>query len=112
MSNLKINIDVASLAKQCKEFAKELEQDLHKGVTNLAAITHAKVAEMANSELKSSRKAFADSLGFEEIADGVWVVSIDEKGLWVEQGIESGHDISFTDHYALGSIFEMDTVSM
>jgi hypothetical protein len=26
--------------------------------------------------------------------------------------IESGHDISFTDHYALGSIFEMDTVSM
>lgn len=26
--------------------------------------------------------------------------------------IESGHDISFTDHYSLGSIFEMDTVSM
>ena len=26
--------------------------------------------------------------------------------------IEGGHDISFSDHYSLGSIFEMDTISM
>lgn len=93
MSGLKININVADLAKQFKELAVEVEQDLRKGVQNLAAITHAKVAEMANSELKTSRKQFIDALGFEEVADGIWVVSIDEKGVWIEEGIEAGHDM-------------------
>lgn len=93
MSGLKINIDAASLAKQFKELAAEVEQDIRKGVQNLAAITHAKVAEMANAELKTSRKEFTDALGFEEIADGVWVVSVDQSGLWIEEGIEPGHDM-------------------
>ena len=58
MSNLKIKIDTAAIAAQFKELALEVEQDLQKGVANLAAITHAKVAEMAGEELKTSRKTF------------------------------------------------------
>jgi hypothetical protein len=71
----------------------EVEQDLQKGVANLAAITHAKVAELASTELHSSRKTFMDSLGFEEVVPGVWVVSVDEKGLFVEEGIEANKDM-------------------
>lgn len=91
--SLKIKIDVQSLAKQCKEFALEAEQDLKKGVKGLAASTHAHVIMMASEELKSSRKPFLDNLGFEEIAEGVWIVSVDEKGLWVEEGIEPNTDM-------------------
>ena len=90
---LKINIDIDKLAQQFEELALEVKQDLEKGVANLAAITHAKVAEMANNELHSSRKQFNESLGFEEISPGVWVVSIDEKGLWIEEGIEPNTDM-------------------
>lgn len=90
---LKINIDVAKIAADFKDLALEVEQDLNKGVANLAAMTHAKVAEMANNELRSTRKNFQDSLGFEEVAPGVWVVSVDEKGLWVEEGIEPNTDM-------------------
>ncbi len=93
MSGLKINIDVASLAAQCKEFMEEAKQDIQKGVSNLAAITHAKVAEMANSELKTTRKKLADNLGFEEVTDGVWIVSIDEDALFIEDGIEPNTDM-------------------
>jgi len=93
MSGLKIKIDTAQIAKQFKELALEVEQDLNKGVANLAAITHAKVREMAADELHSSRKAFMDSVGFEEISQGLWVVSVDEGGLWVEEGIEPNKDM-------------------
>lgn len=93
MVNLKLKIDTDSIAKQFKEFAEEVKQDLQKGVANLAAITHAKVVELANTELHSTRKSFMDSLGFEEVAPGVWVVSVDEKGMFVEEGIKTDFDM-------------------
>lgn len=91
--SIKFNIDAAAIAAQFKEFAVEVEQDLKKAVANLAAITDAKVKEMANTELHTSRKDFMDSLGFEEIADGIWVISVSEDGLWVEEGIEANKDM-------------------
>jgi hypothetical protein len=95
MSDIKLNfnIDAAALADQFKSFKLEVEQDLNKAVANLAAITDAKVKEMASKELKSSRQPFMDSLGFEEISPGVWIISVDESGLWVEEGIESNKDM-------------------
>lgn len=93
MSGLKIKIDTASMAKQFKEMALEVERDLKKGVANLAAITHAKVVEMASEELHSSRKDFMDNLGFEEISDGIWVVSVDERALFIEEGLDANFDM-------------------
>lgn len=90
---LKFSIDAAAIAASFKEFAMEVEQDLHKAVANLAAITHAKVVQEANEELHSSRQEFMDSLGFEEVAPGVWVISVDESGLWVEEGIDANKDM-------------------
>jgi hypothetical protein len=48
---------------------------------------------MANDKLKSSRKTFLDSLGFEEVTPGLWVVSVDESGLWVEEGLDPNFDM-------------------
>jgi len=91
--NLKFNIDAAAIADQFNAFKLEVEQDLNKAVANLAAITDAKVKEMASQELHTSRKDFMDSLGFEEISPGVWIISVDESGLWVEEGIPAGTDM-------------------
>lgn len=90
---LKFNIDGDAIANQFKDFKLEVEQDLNKAVANLAAITDAKVKEMASQELHTSRKDFMDSLGFEEVSPGVWVVSVDESGLWIEEGIEANKDM-------------------
>lgn len=91
--SLKFNIDAAAIAAQFKEFAVEVEQDLKKAVANLAAITHAKVVEEANTELHTSRQDYMDALGFEEIVDGVWVISVDESAMWIEEGIEANKDM-------------------
>ncbi|CAM6004820.1 unnamed protein product [Sphagnum balticum] len=73
--------------------ALDIKKDFDKGVAQLAAVTHARVVEMASEELHSSRKTFMDNLSFEEVAAGVWVVAVDEKGLWVEEGIEPNFDM-------------------
>lgn len=91
--SLKFNIDANAIADQFKAFKLEVEQDLNKAVANLAAITDAKVKEMANQELHTSRKEFMDSLGFEEVSPGVWVISVDESGLFVEEGIDANKDM-------------------
>lgn len=90
---LKLNIDIAAIANTFKEAKIEIEQDLKKSVGDLAAMTHAKVAEMASKELHSTQKLLQDNLGWEEVADGIWVVSIDEAALFIEEGIEANKDM-------------------
>lgn len=91
--SLKLKIDAASIAAQFKEFATEVEQDIKKSVGQLAAMTHGKVVERAQAELHTSRKDYLDSLGFEEISPGVWVISVGEKGMFVEEGIGANTDM-------------------
>lgn len=91
--SLKINIDVSALAAQFKEFAREAEREITQAVAGLATMTHARVAEQASIKLHSSLKQFKENLGFEEVTPGIWVVSIDEPALWIEEGIEAGHDM-------------------
>ena len=90
---LEIKVDAAGIAEQFKEFAREVEADIKKGVANLAAVTHAKVAEMASAELKTSREEYLSNLGFEEISEGVWVVSLERDAFWIEEGLEPNFDM-------------------
>lgn len=90
---LEIKIDAAGIAEMFKEFAAEVEADLKKGVANLAAVTHAKVAEMASTELKSSREEYLNALGFEEISEGVWVVSLEKDAFFIEEGLPANFDM-------------------
>lgn len=91
--SLKLEVNASEIAAQFKELALEVEQDINRGIASVAAMTHAKVAEMAAEELNTTLKTLQDSLGFEEISQGVWVVSIDEKALWIEEGIEPNKDM-------------------
>ena len=94
MANLKLKLDTSSLATTLKEYAAEVEQDINKGVARLAAQTKAHVLMDAGAELSSPTfKTFSKSVGMDDISPGIWVVSIDEKGLWVEEGIEPNTDM-------------------
>lgn len=91
--SLKFNIDAAAIAEQFNSFKLEVEKDLTTAVANLAAMTDAKVKEYASQDLKTTLEPFMNSLGFEEIMPGVWVISVDESGLWIEEGIVPGKDM-------------------
>lgn len=93
-NNLILNIDVESLVSELQDFKQEIKQDLEKGVALLAASTHSHVREMAEQELSSSTfMEFNKSLSYEEIAPGVFVISIAEEALWIEDGLPAGFDM-------------------
>jgi hypothetical protein len=93
-NSLKVKIDVDSLAKQFGNYAVEIKEDLMKGVQRLAAATKAHVVEQAEQELTSATfLKFEKNVGLDDVAPGIWVVSIDEEALWIEEGIEPNFDM-------------------
>jgi hypothetical protein len=90
MSDLKFSINSEEIAAMFGDLKKEVEEALNKGVEKLAAMTHAKVAELASENLGSTRKKYLDALDFKEVSPNVWVVSLDESALFIEDGRKSG----------------------
>lgn len=92
--SLKIKIDIAAIASQFKQLATEVKQDLEKGVERLAAATNAHVRMEAEENLSGpTYLKFNKSIGFDNVSPGIWVVSIDEKGMWVEEGLHPNFDM-------------------
>jgi len=92
--SIKINIDAASLAKEFEELASEVEKDIKDSMVNLSTIAHAKIVELASKNLHSTREIFLDNLSSpEQIADGIWVISLDQKALFIEEGLPASFDM-------------------
>jgi hypothetical protein len=91
---LKFQIDAEGIAAQFKEFTLSVTEDIKKAVENLATLTRTRVVEEVSRELHTSQKDYMNALSdAEEIAPGVWVISLDEKALWIEEGIEPNKDM-------------------
>lgn len=90
MSDLRFDIDIDSITSQFGEIKKEVDKDLKKSVGALASMTHAKLIELANNDLKSLSKTYKEAVEFQQIEENMWVVSLDEKALWIEEGRKAG----------------------
>jgi hypothetical protein len=91
---LKFQIDAEAIAAQFKEFMLSVKEDLQKSMSELAFITRTRILEEAQSELQTTRKTYEESLSeVTEVSPGVWVIALDEKAMYIEEGIEAGHDM-------------------
>ncbi len=102
MENLKIDIDVEQIASAFKDMRDELAKELIKGVEELALSTNAHVNQEAETRLKKDSttgssgvnlKKFQENLGFEQVSDRLWVISIRQPALWIEEGLPPGFDM-------------------
>ena len=90
---MSIVLDTDSLASQFKEIKLELQNDLNKSVEDLTNVIYSKASELASSELNSTKQTFLDNLSFKQISEGVWEISIGEKAVWIEEGIDPDTDM-------------------
>ena len=90
MSNkyLDLDIDLAELTKDFDSIKEEVGKALKDGAESLAQMTHAKVNELATDKLKTRAKQYKDNVTFEEIEKGVWVVTLLEPAMWIEEGLK------------------------
>lgn len=91
---LKLQIDAEAIADQLRSFTTEMKNEMKKAVGNLATLTRTRIAEAAQEELDTSRHIYMEALSDpEEEAPGVWVISLDQKGMWIEEGIQPNKDM-------------------
>lgn len=90
MSDLKFDINIDAIVKDFGDIQKQLGQDIKKAVKGLASMTHAKTLELATNDLGSLAEQFKDGISFQQLEQNLWVVSLDAKLLWVEEGYQSG----------------------
>lgn len=90
MSNLKFEIDIDQLTAHLKDVKAEAERMLEEGVKSASAMTYAKAQELAGQKLHTRLKDYRDALHYREVSRGLWVVELDEKALWIEDGKKAG----------------------
>lgn len=87
MSDIKVTIDLAPLAQYLENFAKEMSRDIKKSVKALAQDTHNHIKEEAQNNLHSFREKYLESLSPpEQVDEYLWVITLNEKAEWIEQG--------------------------
>jgi hypothetical protein len=92
--SLKIEIDVDKIAAEMHDMSGQLKADLVKGVQRLSAQTHGKIINDVDRDLHSSREYYKKSLTPpDEVSPGIWVISLEEKANWIEEGINPGTDM-------------------
>lgn len=91
--SIKIKIDASSIASELREYKSQIEKEIQEGVKMLATAAHAKITEMAHSELHSSQKKYLEALDIQSISENIHVVTLDEKAFWIEDGIPENTDM-------------------
>ncbi len=83
---LMVNLDIAELAELMN--VKDAIKDATDGAArDLAAMTHGKIAELAGQKLHSRREMFVTGLKYHQESDDLWIVSLDAKVRWVDDGL-------------------------
>jgi hypothetical protein len=93
VANIKLTLDAGELTEMLKQYAAEIEQDMQKGIKNLAVMTHAHVLELAERELKSTKSLFKQNVSWSELAPGIYAVTIHSPAVWIDDGIASNTDM-------------------
>jgi len=85
-----LDLDLNELTKEIDSISKEVGKALQEGAENLALMTDAKVKELASEQLHTRAKEYKDNVTFEEVEEGVWVVTLKQPAMWIEEGVDPG----------------------
>lgn len=100
----KLTLDVSSIVDEMKAFSKEMADDCRSAVENLATLTRAQIVIKVQQEEKDNKDSSKGKLNsrrhiyMENLSDakqssfGVWVISLDEPALFIEDGMKA-HDM-------------------
>lgn len=67
---------------------QKVRSELRKAAAELAAAVHAHAIELASEKLRSRRPKFLESLSFKQINDDLYVIALDVKADWINDGLK------------------------
>ena len=90
MADLRFDINIDDLTKEFGDIKKSVEKDIKQGASDIANMTHAKTLELARNGLNSLQKLYTDNVSFSNPDENLWIVTLNEKALFIEDGRKSG----------------------
>lgn len=88
---LRLHLDLAGL-ESLLTLPQRTDAALKEAVRDLTSMAHAKATEIAQQKLKTRRKLFVESLSVSQINEFTWVLVLDAKAVWVDEGMDP-HDM-------------------
>lgn len=82
-----LNINLMQALGLANTLEPKLEQVLKNAAQSLALQTHAHLLEQVQDKLHSTREKYSNALSFTEINSNVFVISLDQSMLWLEEGM-------------------------
>lgn len=87
------NLDLGPIADMIKEFRPTVDQAMKDAARDLAAQTHAHILEEVQDKLHSTRQKYLDALHMEQVEEDTWVISLDTKAMFIEEGLPPNKDM-------------------
>lgn len=82
-----IRIDLGDLTRLPQEIQDAAKDKLSEAVARLGAQVHAHIVEQVQAKLHSRREIYIDNLHFRPEDDYTCVVELDQKAMWIEEGM-------------------------
>lgn len=93
MSDLSFKVNSDDFKGVLEEFRKQLQRELNQAVEHLADMTFEKTLELAGNKLHSTFSIYKDNLSSRKEGAGVYIVSLDQKAMWIEEGLPPNFDL-------------------
>ena len=90
MAIFRIEVNIDEITKEMTTLKKEITETVNQSVQSLASMTHAKLNELADENLVSLRQKYKNEIAFDNPEEGLWVVTLKQPAMWIEEGLESG----------------------
>lgn len=84
---LSLNLDLGPLMDLNNNLKPKIDEALKNAAQSLAMQAHAHILENVQDKLHSTRQQYADALGFQQVNDSTWIVSLDTSAMWIEEGM-------------------------
>jgi hypothetical protein len=83
-----IDLDLSAILELNQTLKPKLDKALQDAARDVSIQAHAKIVELAQQHLHSSRKKYIDALSIKQENENTWIIALDKKALWIEEGME------------------------
>jgi hypothetical protein len=85
-----INLDISPILELAQGFSSTVDKAMREAVRDLTMQAHAHILENVQQKLHSTRQKYVDALGFHQVDQDTWLITLDKGAMWIEEGIKPG----------------------
>lgn len=83
-----LNLALGPLTDLNNTLKPKIDAALKNAAQSLAMQAHAHLLEQVQEKLHSTRERYVDAVNFQQVNNDVWVISLDQSAMWLEEGMD------------------------